>query len=591
MRILFSDAKQKSVNLLDVDSGEVSRLVLSSTLRYADFDAHPRIYEGTWETAWVLAVEEDHKDPKPADVKNYVVAINIQTGNVKRFGTGSDFYQYPRFSPDGKTVCWKEWDHPKMPWDGCRLIVADFTVNGILGSKPLSINGADYKGSISEPRWSPNGTLFYCQERTNFRQLCWWNPEQDDETVPITGLETAEMGDASFFIGCQSYVFLSDTDIIAIPTWSGANEIVHIKLPVESSIAGGKLGTSLGGTATVLDTPLKDLRFDSIACLSSTSVLVTGAGYTSPAGVYRITIDPSKLAKPAVTLIRSSTDVAYPETLFSTPIPISFPSRKADPDRTITGFFWPPHNPSFTSPPGSLPSLLISPHGGPTAHTGPGLKLMDQYFLTRGYACFSINYTGSSGHGRSYRQALYGRWGVADTDDVADAVAYLASKDLIDPRKVGVVGGSAGGYNVLQSLVHYPDVFAGGVCYCGVSDVEALDRDTHKMESRYMQVLLGFTEDTTDEEKHKLYKERSPLYQAEKITSPLLLIHGDMDPVVPIAQSYKVKERIEKRGGDVDMIVLKGEGHMFKRGESWETVVREGEKWWRRSLLGKGEGE
>jgi dipeptidyl aminopeptidase/acylaminoacyl peptidase len=212
---------------------------------------------------------------------------------------------------------------------------------------------------------------------------------------------------------------------------------------------------------------------------------------------------------------------------------------------------------------------------------------MDQYFTSRGYSCFSINYTGSSGHGKSYREALYGRWGIADTDDVADAVSYLASQKLIDPKQVGVVGGSAGGYNVLQSLVHYPSVFAGGVCYCGVSDVAALDVETHKMESRYMDVLMGFTENTTQEEKDRVYKERSPLYRAEEIKAPLLLVHGDKDTVVPISQSYEIKERMEGARGTVEMIVLEDEGHMFKRGDSWRTVIEEGERWWRRSLLGK----
>lgn len=366
----------------------------------------------------------------------------------------------------------------------------------------------------------------------------------------------------------QGYVFLSETSLVAAPVKFGAYDLVHIDLTTS--------------TWTKLDTPLTDMRFDVMARLSSTAVLAIGEGHATPQAIYSITVTP---AGAEVKLLRSSTDTEYPASLFSTPVPITFPSRKGNPSRSVHGFFWPPHNPGFTGPADALPPVLISTHGGPTGHTGPGLKMADQYFLTRGYAVFALNYTGSSGHGRAYRRALFGRWGVVDTDDAADAAEYLARTGRVDGRRVGIVGGSAGGYNVLQSLVHYPDTFAAGVCYCGVSDIRALDVETHKMESRYMDVLLGFDDQTPEEVRQAVFKERSPLFRAEEISAPLLLIHGDEDTVVPIQQSWDVKERIDRRGGDVDMIVLEGEGHMFKRAESSQTIVLQGEKWWQKTLL------
>ncbi|OIW22486.1 peptidase S9 prolyl oligopeptidase active site-containing protein [Coniochaeta ligniaria NRRL 30616] len=568
LRIIFSDARDKSVNLLDVDSGRVTSLLRSTTLRYADFDVHPRVSDGT-ETAWVLAVEEDHEKPKPADVRNYVVAINIETAEVKRLASTADFYSYPRFSPDGKKVVWKQWDHPQMPFTETRLHWADWKESGAVDNVEF-VAGGDGE-CVTEPRWSPDGTLFFCGEKSNFRQLFRRKLDESEATlVELDGLEEYEFGDSSFMLGCQGYVFLTETSLIAAPVKFGSYDIFHIDLTTS--------------TWTKLDTPLKDMRFDNLARLSSTSFLAVGAGYTAPEAVYSITVTSTGAE---VKLVCSCTDTDYPPSLFSTPVPINFPSRKGNPPRNVHGFFWPPHNPSFSAPEGTLPPLLITTHGGPTAHSRPGLKMMDQYFLTRGYAVFAINYTGSSGHGRDYREALYGRWGIADTDDAGDAAEFLARTGRVDGRRVGIVGGSAGGYNVLQSLVHYSDAFAGGVCYCGVSDVRALDVETHKMESRYMDMLMGFDDETPQDVRQAVLKERSPLFRAEEIRASLLLIHGDADTIVPIQQSWDVKERIDKRGGDVQMIVLEGEGHMFKRAESWQTIVEQGEKWWQKTLLRK----
>ncbi|KAK0720136.1 Alpha/Beta hydrolase protein [Lasiosphaeris hirsuta] len=210
--------------------------------------------------------------------------------------------------------------------------------------------------------------------------------------------------------------------------------------------------------------------------------------------------------------------------------------------------------------------------------------MLMQYFTSRGYAYLAINYTGSSGHGKVYREALFGEWGILDRDDVAKAVDHLARNGHIDRSRVGVEGGSAGGYNVLCSLTWHPGVFAGGICYCGVSDIKALDAETHKMESNYVTVLLDL-EGKTEAEKEELFRARSPLFRAESITAPLLLIHGNVDMIVPIEQSREIKRNIEKRGGDVELIVLEGEGHNFERANSWQTILVEGEKWWRKTLL------
>ncbi|KAK3403342.1 Alpha/Beta hydrolase protein, partial [Sordaria brevicollis] len=207
-----------------------------------------------------------------------------------------------------------------------------------------------------------------------------------------------------------------------------------------------------------------------------------------------------------------------------------------------------------------------------------------QYFTSRGYAfCFS-NYTGSSAHGKEYREALRGNFGIVDRDDVIETVQYLANSGQIDGSRVGIEGASSGGYCVLQCLTQYPDVFAGGISMCGVSDLKTLDEETHKLELHYLQTLLAF-DGKTEEGKMKLFRERSPLYHAHRINSPLLLIHGDADTVVPIAQSEEIKKEVERNGGDVKMVVLKGEGHMFRQADNLKLALVECEKWWRKTLL------
>lgn len=365
----------------------------------------------------------------------------------------------------------------------------------------------------------------------------------------------------------QTYVFLTETSVIAAPTWFGAYDLVYINLATS--------------TWTKLKSPFTDLRLDCLASLSQYSVLAIGSGATTPQAVYRIVIAPDHTTYP--TLIRSSVDQPHSESVFSTPTHIRFAARRGPP-REVHAFYWPPHNGRFVAPEGTLPPLLVSPHGGPTAHSTPGLRPAEQYFVTRGYAHLAVNYAGSSGHGRQYRESLFGRWGVIDRDDVAEAVARVVRGGLADASRVGIVGGSAGGYNVLQSLSWYPDVFAGGVCYCGVADLAALEDETHKLESRYVEVLLHTT-GLGESEKKRLFQERSPLYHAQQIKAPLLLIHGEDDTVVPIEQSREIRRRIEEAGGDVKLVTFQGEGHMFKKAGSWLVALEEAEKWWKKTLL------
>lgn len=340
---------------------------------------------------------------------------------------------------------------------------------------------------------------------------------------------------------------------------------------------------------THLDIPLTDARADPISPINSNSFLVVGSGSTLEQGIYHVTLDANFNA--TTVLLDSASSKSYPSGTFSKPEAIQLVS-KNEPKRPIHGFYWPPCNPNFSAPEGTLPPLLINPHGGPTGHSGSGLKIGGTgggnaaFWTSRGFGYFVINYTGSSGHGHDYRQRLQAQWGILDRDDVPECIDYLCSTGRADRNRVGIHGGSAGGYNVLQSLVWHPEVFAGGVSYCGISDLGTMAEGTHKLESHYLFGLL-YKGDETEEEKKKVIHERSPLFHAHRITAPLLLCHGDQDTVVPIAQSYEIAEKIKKQGGTVEMLAVPGEGHMFKKRPSQILALENEVRWFIQTLVRK----
>lgn len=336
------------------------------------------------------------------------------------------------------------------------------------------------------------------------------------------------------------------------------------------------------------DVPLTTLRGDTLHAITPTSFLIVGSGTIYSAGVYHFSLN--KSLEVEMTQVHAADDKKIPASIVSIPEHIWLKSTKQGPKRPVHGFYWPPHNPRFAAPEGELPPLLINPHGGPTAHTPPGLKVGGvgggnaQFWTSRGFAYFSINYTGSSGHGKSYRDRLDGEWGILDRDDVVEVIQHLCDTGRADKDRVGIHGGSAGGYNVLQSLVWYPDVFAAGVCYCGVSDMRALASGTHKLESHYLEGLL-YKPGMSEEERKAVEYERSPVHHAERIRAPLLLLHGDKDRVVPIEQSYEIERKVRERGGDVKMVVAPGDGHMFSMERSKKIALEAEVAWWMRTLV------
>lgn len=328
------------------------------------------------------------------------------------------------------------------------------------------------------------------------------------------------------------------------------------------------------------DQGISSLGADCVSRIDESSALVVGKGPTMSNSLFRIDIHSPAKTKLLRTAGLSGTDF-HPD-LLSIPEHISIPSRSEP--RQTHGFLFMPRNNKFTAREGALPPLIIFAHGGPTGMANSGLNLRAQYFTSRGYAYLAINYVGSTGYGSAYRRYLYGRWGVSDTKDVADFAAHLVETGRVRPRAVGITGGSAGGYNTLQALTQYPATFAGGVCACGISDLVQFDDHTHKLESDYAGALL-LPEGTPEHEKDRIYKERSARYHADKIQSPLLLVHGIDDTVVPIVQARIIHDIVKNKGGDVKIVEIPDEGHMLSKPDSVRKYLAEEEAWWRKTLL------
>lgn len=367
----------------------------------------------------------------------------------------------------------------------------------------------------------------------------------------------------------HSYAILSEKHLIASCTDNGSDRTVLVNLETMTHKE-----LELGYTALVND---------ALARLSENSFLIIGDSSEKPGALAMVEVHEFGGAEHLV--LRRETEQSLSPSVFALPETIRFPAKKG-PKREVCGFFWPPHNPAFRGPEGEKPPLIIQSHGGPTGHTPPALMLSLQYWNSRGYATFAINYTGSTGYGKEYRELLNSRWGVIDVDDVSECVQYLAETGRVDGSRVGIRGGSAGGYLVLQALCCYPDIFAGGVCLYGISEGKLLLETTHKMEARYVDMLM-FTEDMSEADREKVLHDRSPIYHAGRITAPLLMLHGEEDKVVPISQADLMYKDIKERGGDVRLVKFPGEGHGFRNGANRIKAQEEEEAWWRKTLVKK----
>ena len=511
-----------------IDPGREPRPVTPELpLRYADLSV-----DGIRNR--VLCVCEDHTEPGPPT--NTVAAADLETGEVTHLVAGNDFYASPRLSPDGTRLAWLTWNHPNMPWDGTELWTAPVDETGRLGDSERVAGGPTE--SIFQPEWGRDGVLFFISDRSG-----WWNiyRRADGEVRPVLEME-ADFGLPQWVFGMSTYQPISSGSLIGSFTQEGIRRLVRIDTAT--------------GEMENLRIPYTDVDY---IRGEGDQVFFLGASHAEPRSVVRM-----NLMKHRITVFKRAFENTIDPGYLSAPEPVAFPTTG---EQIAHGFFYRPKNKAFEPPKGEKPPLLVFSHGGPTAATSAAFNLTIQYWTSRGIAVLDVNYGGSTGYGREYRERLRGNWGVVDVDDCTNGTRFLVSRGDVDGDRLAIRGGSAGGYTTLAVLT-FRDLFKAGASYFGVSDPEALAKETHKFESRYLDGLIG-----PYPERRDLYIERAPIHSAHQLSCPVIFLQGLEDEIVPANQAEKMVEILKEKGIPVAYLPFEGEQHGFRRSENIKRAL------------------
>jgi len=478
----------------------------------------------------LIAVCEEHQDQQEAENYLVTIALNDDRASIKKLQSGADFYAYPRLSPDQTRLCWIQWSHPNMPWDSSELCLANLSQTGI--SKPRVIAGSQGDEAIFQPHWSPDNNLYFVSDKTN-----WWNIYRFDgsKNIPVLALD-GEFAIPLWQFGMATYDFIDTNTIACLWTDKGLWHSGFIDI------------------ATAQLSPI-------ISPYSSMHALTCHQGYLyTIAGAAALPNQLISINQEAViTTIYAPATLDVETTNLAQPTSIFFPSGN---HQMVHAFFYHPTSASYCGQANELPPVIVMCHGGPTGATDSGLNLKLQYWTSRGFAVVDINYRGSTGFGRTYRQALGGAWGLADVEDTQNAVHYLAQQKKIDAQRCLIRGGSAGGYTVLSALT-FTDTFKAGASLYGIGDLETLATDTHKFESRYLDSLIGPYPERKD-----IYIARSPIHHAEGLNCPVIFLQGLKDKVVPPNQAEMMVELLRSKGIKVAHVTFADEGHGFRKAKN-----------------------
>ena len=494
----------------------------NNSLRYADFCIDPANQQ-------LICVCEAHSTDSHEPI-NSLVAIPLDgSRTITTLASSADFYSNPRISPDGTQISWLCWRHPQMPWDGTELWLAEY--NGGRPHNSHKVAGGPNE-SIFQPQWSPGGQLYFVSDRSN-----WWNIyrlNSDGTDINICPIN-AEFATPQWVFGMSTYGFVDADTIACCYTQNSRWQLATIDLN--------------SGTLNNHSSDYTDIS--ALHAHNGSAYFIAGSPFSAP--------QLAQLKSGKITALYGDRPLPFDSGYLSAPQAIRYPSSSESHAQAI---YYPPANPDYSAAANERPPLMVMCHGGPTAAANTSLNLKAQFWTSRGFAVLDVNYHGSTGFGRRYRDRLKGNWGLCDVDDVVNGAAHLAEQQLADPERMAIRGGSAGGYTVLAALTFH-NTFKAGASLYGIGDLEMLAQDTHKFEARYMDSLVGPYPET-----QAVYQERSPIHHIEQLNSPVIFLQGLDDKVVPPNQAEAMIAALNNKKVANAYVPFMGEGHGFRKAEN-----------------------
>ncbi len=518
-----------------IRNNKISRITHLENQRFADFSYDKKFQR-------LIAICETHGGDS---VINSIVSIDINSGEVTDIETANDFYASPRLNNAATQLCWQTWNQPNMPWDGNQLWLADVNKDGRLQNKRHIAGNKNI--SVFQPQWSASDVLHFISDDTG-----WWhlyrylNKENSDRAEQLTHGEK-EFGLPQWVFAQSTYAFINDSDILCCYQSAGKSILAKLSLSEEPAL-------------TELQTDWQE--FHAITADKNKISFIAASGHCFPQLV-TATFDDEQTSLIS-TVLKTSCDLPVTTDYYSQAQTITFNNRK---NQRVFANYYPPKNPDYVPDKNDKPPLIVICHGGPTGQSSIALDAKKQFWTSRGFALFDVNYSGSTGYGRAYRARLDDNWGILDVADCCDAALYAVAQGLANKDQLIIRGSSAGGYTVLAALT-FEQVFSAGASYYGISELSSLASDTHKFEARYLDRLIG-----SYPEAEALYQQRSPINHSEQLNCPVIFFQGIEDRVVPKQQAEKMFEALDKKGLPVAAQYFAGEQHGFRKAETIKQTL------------------